>query len=304
MAGERGRLGGWVDFAAERRAAQALAGAFLEQNKGKALLLPRIVALGAIDEAGLALAGALELPPAVAPMRRQAILAQLILQMNGRDGAPVKLHAAWALATELAALLDEAAYAEVDLAATLPNVVAAELANHWQTTLKFLEIITHVWPGILADMGGMDPAARLVALLDAQNEDWAARPPEHRVWMVAAEGNPAIARLARRVAGLPNGLLLLPGYDFALSDAAWEALDDSHAQGGIARLLGEIGARRDEVLTLPAPETRVPERRSQFFRALLPRLAWGRGRRTRRCNWRGSAGWRHRMRRKMPRRLR
>ena len=259
-----------------RRAAQALAGAFLEQNGGRALLLPRIVALGAIDEAGLALAGALELPPAIAPMRRQAILAQLILRLNGRDGAPRKLHAAWVLAAELAALLDEAAYAEVDLARTLPGVVAAELASHWQTTLEFLEIITHAWPGILADLGGMDPAARLVALLDAQEAAWAAKPPEHRVWMVAAEGNPAIARLARRVAGLPQGFLLLPGYDSELSDDAWEALDDSHAQGGIARLLGEIGARREEVVRLPAPDSRVPEGRSRVFsRALLPSACLG-----------------------------
>ncbi|GLR65533.1 double-strand break repair protein AddB [Acidocella aquatica] len=254
-----------------RRAAQALAGAFLEQNQGKALLLPRIVALGAIDEAGLTLAGALDLPPAIPPMQRQAVLARLILRMNGQDGAPQKLHAAWQLAAELAGLLDEAAYAEVDLAATLPNVVAAELASHWQTTLKFLEIITHLWPGIVAGMGGMDPAARLVALLDAQTAAWGENPPPHRVWMVAAEGNPAIGRLARRVAGLPEGLLLLPGYDFELSEAAWEALDDSHAQGGIARLLAEIGARPAEVTRLPAPASPVPAGRSLVFsRALLP----------------------------------
>lgn len=254
-----------------RRAAQALAGAFLQQNQGKALLLPRIVALGAIDEAGLALAGALDLPPAISPMQRQAVLARLILQMNGQGGAPRKLHAAWALAAELAALLDEAAYAEVDLAATLPNVVAAELASHWQSTLKFLEIITHLWPGILAGMGAMDPAARLVALLDAQTAAWGAAPPAQRVWMVAAEGNPAIARLARRVATLPQGLLLLPGYDSELNDAAWNALDDSHAQGGIARLLAQIGARHAEVRPLPAPASPVPPGRALLFsRALLP----------------------------------
>ena len=254
-----------------RRAAKALAGAFLEQNQGKALLLPRIVALGAIDEAALALAGALELPPAIPPMRRQAVLARLILQMHGQGGAPQKLHAAWQLAAELAALLDEAAYAEVDLATTLPNVVAAELASHWQTTLKFLEIITHAWPEILAAMGALDPAARLVALLDAQTAAWGTNPPEHRVWMVAAEGNPAIARLARRVAGLPEGLLLLPGYDFNLNESAWEALDDSHAQGGIARLLADIGARPAEVRPLPAPASTVPHGRSLVFsRALLP----------------------------------
>jgi ATP-dependent helicase/nuclease subunit B len=259
-----------------RRSAQALAGAFLAQNDGKALLLPRIIAFGAIDEAGLSLAGTLELPPAIAPMQRQAILAKLILGLNGADGAPRKPHAAWALAADLATLLDEADYAEVNLGETLPGVVAAELASHWQTTLDFLKIITVHWPHILAAMGRMNAAARQVALIDAQNEAWQRTPPTQRVWMVAPEGNPAVSRLARTVAGLSQGFLLLPGYDAALSDAAWEALDDSHAQSGIARLLGAIGARRDEVLPLPAPATRVPEGRSFLLsRALLPAASLG-----------------------------
>ena len=259
-----------------RRSAQALAGAFLAQNNGKALLLPRIIALGAIDEAGLSLAGTLELPPAILPMQRQAILAKLILGLNGENGAPRKPHAAWALAADLATLLDEANYAEVDLGETLPGVVAAELASHWQTTLEFLKIITVHWPHILAAMGRTNAATRQVALIDAQNQAWQLNPPAHRVWMVAPEGNPAVSRMAHTVASLPQGFLLLPGYDPALPDAAWEALDDSHAQSGISRLLNAIGARRDEVLLLPAPATPVPEGRSFLLsRALLPAASLG-----------------------------
>jgi ATP-dependent helicase/nuclease subunit B len=55
-----------------RRAARALVEAFLAQTDGRPLLLPRITAFGALDEAPLALAGSLALPPAVAaPLRRQ-----------------------------------------------------------------------------------------------------------------------------------------------------------------------------------------------------------------------------------------
>ena len=116
-----------------RRAARSLAGAFLQENGGRALLLPRIIALGSIDEAGLALGGGLELPPAIPAMERQAILARLILGLEGRNGAPRRLAAAWALAGDLAVLLDEADYAGTDLAATMPGVVGAALAAHWQT---------------------------------------------------------------------------------------------------------------------------------------------------------------------------
>jgi ATP-dependent helicase/nuclease subunit B len=48
-----------------RRSARALAEAFLRVRVGKPMLLPRITALGALDETPLTLAGALDLPPAV-----------------------------------------------------------------------------------------------------------------------------------------------------------------------------------------------------------------------------------------------
>src|SRR5689334_2813502 len=62
-----------------RRAARSLADAFLRASDGKPLLLPRIAAVGALDEAPLALEGALDLPPAVEPMQRLAALTALIL---------------------------------------------------------------------------------------------------------------------------------------------------------------------------------------------------------------------------------
>ncbi len=253
-----------------RRAARALAGAFLTANAGRALLLPSIIAPAALDEAGLALAGALDLPPAIPALQRQAILTRLILALHGRNGAPTRLHAAWALAADLAGLLDEADYAEIDLGRALPNVVAADLAEHWQTTLEFLTIVTAQWPAILAEMGALNPAARAVKLLDAQAAAWASNPPTYRVWLAAREADPATARLARVVAYLPQGRLILPGYDPHLPDAAWDALDDSHNQAGIARLLGAIGARREEILRLDAPVNAPPGRAELLSTALLP----------------------------------
>jgi ATP-dependent helicase/nuclease subunit B len=249
-----------------RRAARALAGAFLTANAGKALLLPRIIALGAIDEAALTLGG-LDLPPAIPPLQRQAMLAQLILKLHGKNGAPKQLHAAWKLAGDLATLLDEADYAEINLATALPHVVAAELSEHWQITLEFLQIVTASWPAILSAANMLNPAQRQIKLIDAQNAAWAARPPAHKIWLVAREANPALTRLASTIAGLPNGLLVVPGYDPTLSDAAWEALDDSHGQSGIAQLLGGIGARRAEIQQLGSPPG---ARTALLSRALLP----------------------------------
>lgn len=263
-----------------RRAARALAGAFLAENQGQALLLPRIAALGNLDEAALTLAGALDVPPAIAPMRRQAMLTRLILARDGAGGAPTKLHTAWALAADLASLLDEADYAEINLGQALPGLVAEALASHWQITLDFLKIITEAWPAILAAERKINPAARQVALIEAQRATWEAAAPQHRVWLVTGGGIAAFGRLARCVAGLPRGQVIFHGFDPHLPEAAWEALEESHAQAGIARLLGVMGARREEVLPLSAstPSLRARTlsralRSRTLSRALLPATA-------------------------------
>jgi ATP-dependent helicase/nuclease subunit B len=257
-----------------RRSARALAGAFLQANNGRPLLLPRITALSSIDEAALALAGALDLPPSVPVMRRQAMLAKLILSLNGRNGAPRRLHAAWRLAGELAALLDEADAAEIDLPAALPGVVAADLASHWQTTLQFLEIVTLAWPKILAELGMINPGKRESALLDAQSASWTQNPPADRIWLVTRGGTPAQTRLARTIATLPIGAVILPGYDFLMDDADWSGLENSHPQAAIARLLTTLGVRHEEVERWPAPITKVPPGRAALLsKALLPSAA-------------------------------
>jgi ATP-dependent helicase/nuclease subunit B len=254
-----------------RRAARAAAGAFLQANQGRPLLLPRIIALGAIDEAALSLTGGLDLPPAIPPKTRQAVLARLILARNGAGGAPNRLHTAWALAADLAALLDEAAESEIPLRPALEGVVPAELAAHWQTTLQFLEIVTAAWPAILAGMGRLDVATRQAKLFDAQAQAWAANPPVTKTWLVGRNATPALARLARVIAGLPQGLVILPDYDPHLDDASWDALDDSHPQSATARLLAALGARREEILQLPAAASQVPPGRAALLAtALLP----------------------------------
>ncbi|HEY3845545.1 MAG TPA: hypothetical protein VGL95_00365 [Acetobacteraceae bacterium] len=189
-----------------RRAARALAEAFLRVSPARGLLLPRIVALGALDEAPLALAGALELTPAVDPHRRLSVLAYLILRLNGAGGAPRTADRAWTLARELATLMDEADRAEIDLAARLPDAADPAYAAHWARTLEFLRIVTHAWPAWLEENGVMNPAARQVALLNAQVEAWEARAPDYPVVIAGTTaGIPAVARLARVVARLPLG---------------------------------------------------------------------------------------------------
>jgi ATP-dependent helicase/nuclease subunit B len=256
-----------------RRAARSLADAFLRLSEGRPLLLPRITAFGALDEMPLALAGALDLPPAVAPMARLSALTRLVLALGGRDGAPRQADGAWLLAEELANLMDEAERAEIDLAQRLPDAADPSLAHHWANTLEFLHIVTAAWPAWLEENGLMNPAARQVALLNAQAEAWRAEPPPHPVLIAGTTaGIPAVARLLATVARSPNGQVVFPALDGEMDRKGWDCLDESHPQAGLGRLLGELGATREDVRPWPAePRSLVPERRfSLLSRTMLP----------------------------------
>ena len=241
-------LAGGLFIVPTRRAARGLSDAFLGQAAGRPMLLPRIVALGGLDETPLTLAGALDLPPAIPQAHRLSVLARFILAMDGANGAPTEADRAWVLAAELAALLDEAARAEIDLGQALPKAVGDEFAAHWAITLRFLDVVTRTWPAWLASQGFSDIAARQTALLKIQTEAWRADPPAQPVIAAGTTGAiPAVARLLRTVAHLPQGLVVLPGLDLALDDASWEALDESHPQASLRHLLTALDARRGDV---------------------------------------------------------
>jgi ATP-dependent helicase/nuclease subunit B len=259
-----------------RRSARTLAEAFLRVHDGRPLLLPRITAVGALDEAPLALAGALDLPPAVPPMQRLAALSSLILAMKGKGSAPQTVDRAWLLAAELAALMDEAERAGIDLAERLPDAASLEHAAHWAQTLEFLHIVTNAWPAWLADNGVMNPAARQVALLEAQARAWEEDPPEDRVLIAGTTaGIAAVGRLLRVVARMPTGQVVLPHLDLGMTDEAWGALEDSHPQAGMARLLADLDATRGDVRIWDGvAATAVPPARFPLLsRALLPASA-------------------------------
>jgi ATP-dependent helicase/nuclease subunit B len=254
------------------RAVRGLTDAFLRQSGGEPLLLPRIAALGSLDEAPLTLAGALDVPQAVPAPQRLAVLTRMILAMNGRNGAPATADLAWQLATDLAALLDEAARADVDLRANLRLAVGHEFATHWNITLEFLQIVTEAWPAWLAEEGLSDIAARQIALLRAQTEAWQADPPTTRIVAAGTTGAiKAVGALLRVVAHLPNGQVVLPGLDLALDEASWAALDDTHPQAGLRDLLAQLDATRGDVRSWTHHTPVAPESRVDAFRlALLP----------------------------------
>ena len=145
----------------------------------------------------------------------------------------------------------------------LDRLVPAEFDRYWQLTLEFLKIAHAVWPGILAERGAIDPAARRDALIKAE----AARLATHRDGPVIAAGStgsmPATAELIASIANLPHGAVVLPGLDIELDANSWELIGGhsdaarlisapavGHPQFAMQALLRRIGIAREQVTML------------------------------------------------------
>ena len=245
------------------RSARTLARAFAREARPRALLLPRITPLGEAgeEEAGLgwddAPGGAggpgEELRPAIGPVHRRLLLTRLVAGMR-RERAGGGLAEAARLATELGVLLDSLQNQDVRLA-DLETLVEEDLAAHWQETLRFLDILRDRWPGILRDAGYMDPAARRTRLLRRQAAAWRRSPPPGPVIVAGSTGSiPAARALIAAVAALPRGEVVLAGLDRAVDADSWEALDESHPQFGLKKLLETLGSDRGDVRDWPGAE--------------------------------------------------
>ena len=244
-----------------RRAQRAVTEAFLRHAGGRPVILPSLTPIGDLDEDELDLAGnlaALDLPPAIAPLQRRIALARLVAQWSttrtGTDAA-LTIDQAARLADQLAALLDQV-QAERLTFERLVDLVPDDYAAHWQDVLGFLRIVTEHWPAVLAERGVMDPVARRNALVAARLTAWRDEPPGHPIVAAGSTGSvPVTADLLAAVAGLPNGCVVLPGLDPELDPATWQAVDPTHPQYGLARLLDRLAVDRADV-PLWRPEAR------------------------------------------------
>lgn len=235
-----------------RRSVRALREAFLRATGGKPTLLPRIAPLGDLDESdweGLSGNDALSLPPAIDGSEREALLTELVAAFKGDDGQPIAQSAAQALklARELASLLDELAIDGVPFD-RLEALVEGNFATHWRRTLEFLAIVGEHWPRILAGRGQIDALDRRTRSILAQAARWRERPPVTPVIAAGSTGSqPATRDLLAAVAGLPQGVVVLPGLDREIDEESWTKLDPTHPQFGLRDLLLALDCGRHEV---------------------------------------------------------
>ncbi len=265
-----------------RRAARALRSHFVEHFGGRSAILPRIRPLGDFDEdadyfdAGADPKSALTALPPIAGNDRVLLLAALVrkwreqlpAEIEARIGERVVMptstaDAIW-FARDLADLMDEVETEGSDW--TLLSAIApGDVAEWWQVTRRFLEIVTEYWPAVLEARQRSSPASYRSGRIRAEAERLTRTPPSGPVVAAGSTGSiPATAELLSVVARLPQGCVVLPGLDLDLDADAFKIVGGEaapasvfgHSQFGLAKLLRRMGASRDIVSGIgyrPAP---------------------------------------------------
>lgn len=260
------------------RAARTLSEAFVRlsgETGANGLLLPRMITVGDLDldeKLGAALdpLGAGDIPPACDPIRRWLALDRLIAEERLAEGMePLPGRARLNLARDMARAMDrllvEEKRPEDFLSAPVLDSVAG-VAEHWKNAIRLFARVNARWQIELDVRGQVDAATRRNLLFDRAARRWKDTPPLHPI--VAAgvtSAAPALARLLRVVADLPQGAVVLPDLDLTMDDAAWEELgragaasepggtvfgaEDalSHPQYHLKLLLNRMGVNRAEV---------------------------------------------------------
>lgn len=204
----------------------------------KAALLPRMRLLS-----DLADSPDLALPTPIPPLRRRLQLTNLIAKLLDHQPDLAPRAALYDLADSLAKLMDEMQSEGVPTEA-IANLDVSSHSKHWERTQTFLAIIAPLFGD------GTDSEARQRMAVEQMAQIWAEMPPADPILIAGSTGSRGTtALLMQLVAKLPQGALILPGFD---ATTPWAALDNAltaedHPQFRFRRLFDLLGIVPEQV---------------------------------------------------------
>ena len=214
-------------------------------DAGPACLLPRITLLSDIaDRPQLA-----DLRPAVPGLRRRLELVRLIGELLERQPGLAARSSLYDLADSLANLMSEM-HGEGVSADKIRALDVSDLSGHWARAQAFIGIADQFLTEFGADP---DAEARQRIAVEKLARVWTQTPPKHPVILAGSTGSRGTtSMLMSIVASLPQGAVVLPGFDFDLPNSVWERLDDpllgeDHPQFRFRVLTNALGVEIREV---------------------------------------------------------
>ncbi|MEA2833109.1 MAG: ATP-dependent helicase/nuclease subunit [Methylobacteriaceae bacterium] len=291
-----------------RRSRSALMEALRHAIGKPAAILPRILPLGAMEASEAPYfdesaedAPTPDLPRAIPDVERRLLLADLVLKWaEGVKHAIISIDEhgrrthdhnetlvvattpadAWALAGDLASLIDELIIEDVAWK-NVTDAGSGEFDPFWRITTDFLDVAISEWPHILGERGLVDRAARQVAFAEREIARLRGSAGQDPVIALGSTGtNKATARLLAAIAHQPQGAVVLPGLDRDMDDESWAEIPDArpdraesgfgHPQAALKRLMPVLGIARRDVIELGTPAPALAVRTRLVAEALRP----------------------------------
>lgn len=185
---------------------------------------------------------AVDLPSPVSSLRRRLELAKMIAALLTAQPELAPRSAIFDLAESLANLLDEMQGEGVS-PSVLAGLAVGDHSQHWEKSQTFLNIIAPLFA---------EGARRRAAVLQIA-QLWETKAPKDPVIIAGSTGSRgSTALFMQAVAKLPQGAIVLPGYDFDLPSSVWDQMDDvltaeDHPQFRFKRLMDGLGFEAQDV---------------------------------------------------------
>ncbi|WP_171234614.1 double-strand break repair protein AddB [Ruegeria sp. HKCCA6837] len=237
-------------------------------NQGPPCLLPRLSLVTDLGES----VDLAKIPPAIPPLRRRLELTQLVAKLLEQQPDLAARSSVFDLSDSLAALIDEMQGEGVSPEA-IRQLDVSDMSGHWARAQAFISIADHF---IDTSAEAMDAQARQRRIVENLIARWQENPPHHPVILAGSTGSRGTTlMLMEAIARLPQGALVLPGYDFDQPDSVWQGLDDAltsedHPQYRFRKLMRALELAPDQIAVWTDLSSPSPARNRLVSLALRP----------------------------------
>lgn len=214
----------------------------------------------------------------VSPLRRRLELSQFVSQLIDSDPSLAPRAALYDLSDSLASLMEEMHGEGVD-PSVFNTINTGDESGHWDRALRFLQIVVPYFDGTTAP----DKDLRLRQVILNRIAAWDRQPPDHPIIVAGSTGSRGATGLfMQAVARLPQGAVILPGFDFDLPDDVWVEMNrplteqtnstsyEDHPQFRFQNLLTALGMSANQVKPWGPKEGPNPARSKLVSLSLRP----------------------------------
>jgi ATP-dependent helicase/nuclease subunit B len=249
-----------------RRAARLFQQALFAKTKREAVLMPRITAIGDIDEDQADFPyEAIELPPAASENARLFTL-MVIIGEWAEENPHVRLAAEvradprhrHSLALSLMQLMDSIEIEDFD-AARIRDAYTLDIASHREVILGLIDLASRELPRRLSAEGLISAHERRNRLLRLEARRLADARSAGPIIAAGSTGSiPATRDLLLAIARNENGAVVLPGVDMMIDSESWNAISPQHPQYALKQFLVHCQTDRTGIIDLtPGSSNRV-----------------------------------------------